>query len=416
MDRTLTSTEIRKKRGRYFLFLLLGIATLFLLSWRFGAFLKASVNVDNLQIATAELGAIQNTLPATAEVIPEFEEIIASPLTATILSVYRDEGASLSGEETIMDLDKRNTQTEFEHQKDQLALKRNSIIKLKLELDQSFNDLKIQDSIKAYKINALKAELEHAKRLFKAGGGTKETIEKYQNDLRIAELEKRQLEYDLKSRQAITKATIRESEINAGIQEKKVHELQQKLEQTAIKATREGVLTYVNKNIGSKVLEGDVLARLAGLSSFKLLGAISNSYAEMLEVGMNGYAVSNQQQFPVAITKIYPAVKNNVITFELEFLAEMPELLRPEMKIDIFLVTASKDKVVRIKNGPGIQGGAFQDLFVLQPNGKAEKRTLQLGLTNLEFVEVISGLEKGEQVIISDLSAYQDLQTLEVVE
>ncbi|MBK8556893.1 MAG: hypothetical protein IPL65_14455 [Lewinellaceae bacterium] len=119
-----------------------------------------------------------------------------------------------------MDLDKEFTRMEFEKQRDALELKRNSIVKTRLELDKSFFDLMIQDSIKACRIKSLLADVENAKRLFKAGGGTHEAIDQAETSLQVAKLEKRQLENDIKSRQAIMHLSIRESEISAAIQEK----------------------------------------------------------------------------------------------------------------------------------------------------------------------------------------------------
>ena len=78
----------------------------------------------------------------------------------------------------ILELEKELTRIDFDKQKDQLELRRNSIVKLQLELDKSYFDLKIQDSIKACEISSLIAEVENNRRLFRAGGGTREAIER----------------------------------------------------------------------------------------------------------------------------------------------------------------------------------------------------------------------------------------------
>ena len=62
--------------------------------------------------------------------------------------------------------------------------------------------------------------------------------------------------------------------------------------------------------------------------------------------------------------------------------------------------------MLRVKNGPAFKGGAEQDVFVLRPDGKAERRRIKIGLTNFDFVEITAGLQPGETVIVADMSAY----------
>jgi HlyD family secretion protein len=250
MDREISNNEVNKRKVKTGLWVAFAVMVMAVSAWILRGSLKTSIKQNDVRTAVAELGSIENTLTASGEVLPEFEQVITSPITAIIQNVLLNEGANVKKGERILELDKEFTRLNFEKQKDQLDLKRNSIVKLKLDLDRSFFDLKINDSIKAFKINALNADVENAKRLFKAGGGTRETIEKADNDLHIAQLEKRQLENDLRTRQAIMQSSIRETEISASIQEKELKEFERKLQQADILTTRAGVLTYINKNMG----------------------------------------------------------------------------------------------------------------------------------------------------------------------
>jgi HlyD family secretion protein len=333
-----------------------------------------------------------------------------------IQQAYFDAGATLKTGDKIIELDKEFTKIAFEKQRDQLDLKRNSVVKLKLELDKSFYDLKITDSIKAFRINSLQADLENAKRLYKAGGGTRETIEQAETNLKIAQLEKRQLENDIKTRQAVTQASIRESEITASIQEKELHEFERKLQQANIVATRAGVLTFVNKNLGTKVNEGEILARIADLGSFKIIGSISDNYAQQVRIGMSVVVKVNEATtVRGTITNIPPSVSNNVLSFDVALDDKKANTqLRPKMKVEVFLVTASQRQTLRVANGAAFKGGSVQDVFVLKPDGKAERRTVKIGLTNFDFVEITEGVKAGETVIISDMSKYQNVQEVEI--
>lgn len=416
MDREISTEEIKRQKSKKWLWAIAAVIILAILTWILRDSLSTTLKRSEIRTAIAEIGPIENTLTASGEVQPEFEQVITSPISAIVQQAYFDAGANVKTGDKLVELDKEFTKIEFEKQRDQLDLKRNSVVKLKLELDKNFYDLKITDSIKAFRINSLQADLENAKRLFKAGGGTRETIEQAETNLRIAQLEKRQLENDIKTRQAVTQASIRESEISASIQEKELREFERKLQQANIIATRAGVLTFINKNLGTKVNEGEILARIADLNSFKIIGSISDNYATQIHVGMPVVVKVNEATTARAtITNIHPSVSNNVLTFDVALDDKNANAqLRPKMKVEVFLVTASQKQAMRVSNGAAFKGGSVQDIFVLRPDGKAERRTVKVGLTNFDFIEITEGVQRGETVIISDLSKYQNVKEIEI--
>lgn len=414
MDKELSIHEVRKQKSKNWLIGIVALVVILLIVWLLRNTLSSSISKSEIRTAVAEMGAVENTLTASGEVQPEFEQVITSPITAVIQQVFLDAGSNIKAGEKILELDKEATQLTFDKEKDEVDLKRNKVVKLRLDLDKSFYDLKISDSIKAMKITSLRADVENAKRLQKAGGGTREAIETAEMNLRIAELEKKQLENDIKIKQQTMRADIKESELSAQIQEKQLMEYQSKLQKANIIATRSGVLTYVNKNLGSKVSEGEILARLADLGSFKIIGAISDNYADQVKIGMPVIIRINDTQLRGSLTNIQPSVQNNILSFDVALDSKSTHLLRPKLKVEVYLITAAQQNVVRVANGPAFKGASMQEVFVLRKDGKAEKRTVKVGLANFDYVEIIEGIKPGETVIISDLSEYKNTKELEI--
>ncbi len=414
MDKELSIHEVRKQKSKNWLIGIVALVVILLIVWWLRNTLSSSIRKSEIRTAVAEMGAVENTLTASGEVQPEFEQVITSPITAVIQQVFLDAGSNIKAGEKILELDKEATQLTFDKEKDEVDLKRNKVVKLRLDLDKSFYDLKISDSIKAMKITSLRADVENAKRLQKAGGGTREAIETAEMNLRIAELEKKQLENDIKIKQQTMRADIKESELSAQIQEKQLMEYQSKLQKANIIATRSGVLTYVNKNLGSKVSEGEILARLADLGSFKIIGAISDNYADQVKIGMPVIIRINDTQLRGSLTNIQPSVQNNILSFDVALDSKSTHLLRPKLKVEVYLITAAQQNVVRVANGPAFKGASMQEVFVLRKDGKAEKRTVKVGLANFDYVEIIEGIKPGETVIISDLSEYKNTKELEI--
>ncbi|RYF96009.1 MAG: HlyD family efflux transporter periplasmic adaptor subunit, partial [Chitinophagaceae bacterium] len=316
MDIDIEQQVSRKKRKKLIATTALAVFILAAVIFFMRSGLSASIAAASFSTAIVELGTIENTLNASGEVVPEFEEIISSPIVASIKNVIKNAGASVNAGESILALDKSATSNELEKQKFQLESKKNNIKKLKLELDKSFYDIRSNNDIKQLRINSLMAEVENAKRLYKAGGGTQEDIDKAELNLKVARLEKQQLENEIKSKQQTMQVEMRESEIEAAIQQNALAELQRKLNNADILTTRSGVITWVNKNIGALVTEGEPLARIADLSGFKITGSISDNFMNELQEGMVAIIRINETQLRGHVSNIYPSVQNNIVQFD----------------------------------------------------------------------------------------------------
>jgi len=382
--------------------------------WLLRHSLQSSIKRSSISVAVVERGNVENTLNASGEVLPEFEEIITSPIAATIQKALLDAGSPVKAGQSVLVLDKAATQLDFEKLRFQLESKRNSIHKTKLDLDQSFFDLQSNNDIKQLRINSLEASVENAKRLLKAGGGTREDVEQAELNLQVARLEKQQLENQIRSKQQTMRTDIRESEIAAQIQENDLKVLERKLDQASLVASRAGVVTWINKNIGATVKEGESLARIADLSSFKVSGSISDNYIDQLHRNMRAIVRINEVPLQGVVVNIYPSVQNGVVTFDIQLNERSNKLLRPNMKVDVFLVTDLHNGVLRVANGPAFKGPSEQDIFAME-KGVAVHRKVHIGLTNFDYVEIKDNVRPGDSVIISDLSEYKNTNQINII-
>ncbi|SEN86156.1 HlyD family secretion protein [Mucilaginibacter gossypiicola] len=413
MDKEIALEVTTAKRKKTALVIIISIAVLVLAVMLLRGYIKSTITRAEITTAKVEIGNIENTINATGEVLPEFEEIITSPINASIKSALMDAGNKIKAGQSILTLDKSATQTDYEKQKFQLETKRTEISKLKLDLNKSFYDIQSNNDIKQLHISNLADAVENAKRLYKAGGGTRENIEQAELNLKVAQLEKKQLENEIKSKQQTMQLEIREAEIAADIQQNDLKELQRKLDLANVVATRPGVITYVNRNIGANIHEGETLARIADLGSFRIQGSVSDNVADQIRSGLPVIVRINDDQLRGHVSNVSPSVQNSIVSFDVQLDDRASKLLRPNMKVDVFLVTATHSKIMRVANGPAFKGPSVQDIFVLN-NGKAERRTVHIGLTNFDYVEIQNGVKEGDEVITSDMSEYKNSKEVTV--
>lgn len=397
-------TARRKKKTRIIVLIIVGVIIGCIFTLR--AYIKPSISTAEFTTGVAETGNVENTINATGEVLPEFEEVLTSPINAAVRNVLMDAGTKVKAGQSILTLDKSSAETDFDKLKFQIESKENEIKKLKLDLEKTFYDINSNNNIKQLRIANFKDAVASAQRLYKAGGGTKEDIEQAQLNLKVAELEKQQLENEIKNKQQTMKIEIREAEIALAIQKNDQQASKRKLDLANVIATRDGVVTWVNKNIGASIKEGESLARIANLSSYKVTGSISDNMLDQLHNNMPAIIRINDTQLRGSVSSVSPAVSNSIVSFEVQLDEKNNKLLRPNMKVDVFLITETRNKVIRVANGAAFKGSNQQEIFVLN-NGKAVRRNVKTGLSNFDYVEVISGVKAGEMVITSDMSKYE---------
>jgi HlyD family secretion protein len=282
-----------------------------------------------------------------------------------------------------------------------------------LELNKAAYDIRSDNQIKQLNISSLQSAVEDAKRLYKAGGGTRESVEQAELALEVANLQKKRLENEISNKQQTTRVDIREAEIAAAIEESSLAESATKLRQASVTARSAGVVTWVNKNIGTTIAQGESLVWIADLGGFKIKGTISDTYLDQVKVQMPVLIRVNDSTLHGTVSNINPSVQNGIVTFDVSINQKNSSLLRPNMKVEVFLITATRANVLRVKNGAAFKGGAAQKLFVVQ-GGKAIGKTVGIGLSNFDYGQREGSVKPGDVVIISDMTEYINLSEVAV--
>lgn len=381
--------------------------------WLFRQVLTPGVKRNELIVGEVREGEMENTVSANGTVEPSSEIVLVSPLSAKIRKIVTENGTQVKSGDPILILDTEYSELEYQRLKDELKLKDNNVVRLKLELEKNIRDIELDDQVKDLQVKNFEALLADARRLQTIGGMTQEEVDKARQNLAIALLEKKKLENELKYRKESIASSVLNEQIQSSIQRQRLDELAKKLKNGTLRAEVPGVITWLDNRIGTQVQEGDPLVRLANISSYSIMAQVSDMHGDKISLGQPVQVEVNNGIEMGEIEQILPAVENNTIQFKIRLRKADSDKLRPKMKVPVRIITDTKQRSIYIPNGPGILAGKSQKVFVLQGD-KALLRSVELGFRTSDKVEVISGLKAGEKVILSDMSVYEGKTELRV--
>ncbi|MDQ3393944.1 MAG: HlyD family efflux transporter periplasmic adaptor subunit [Bacteroidota bacterium] len=411
MDIEIPKEIIRARKFKRSIFIGAFGAVIIIIIYGFYGFIKPSVQRSTLLTAIAEQGSIESTIAASGTVLPLNEQVITSPIEAKIEKVLHFAGEKISPGQPLLILNKEYSLIALEKLKEENSLKRNNITREKLNLAKGINELETKLEIQQLRVESLEALYEDEKKLIKIGGTTEDKLKQALLNLKVAQQEMYLTQKQISNLESAMVAELNALHIEIRIQEKSIEELERKIEQAEIKATTEGVVTYVNGDIGTTIKPGEQVAKIADLSSFKIEGTISDSYANFLNLGSAVLVKIQNNELRGTISKIQPAVSNGIIKFTIDLEEKDHSALRPSLRVDVFVVTSFKENAVKVKNGAFYKGSKNQKVFIIKDN-IAYRKTINIGESNFDFVELQNEVQAGDEVIISDMKDYQHMEQI----
>ncbi len=407
MDRALSSKEKYSKqfvRMGWGLLVILGLGLIYYIA---GQVLTTKAHPDDFILSTVEIGDIESSFNAQGQIIPEREVSINAPITTEIQKVFQSIGDKVKTGEPIIQLNNEFLRLGYESEKDNLLLKKNNIEQSSFQFDKKVKDLIHDSQIFALRIQEQQADLNNLKVLDKMGAGTKENIHKKEIALRITQLEKKKIDDELNFQKQYNQIEKKNLQLKVRINEKELRKLKTKLLNTTLSSPINGVIMWVNQSIGKQVHEGENIARIADLSSFKIAANCSDRYASQIALNTKVRFQTSNTNITGKIINIEPVVQDNTIKFDVQLDHPKQKNLHAYTKGELRVITGTAKQTKRIARGIGIKGGRQQEIFVIRGD-QAIKVNVEIGAANSKYVEIISDqIQIGDQVIVSDMKEYR---------
>ena len=413
MDREIPVKEQRTRKMRKILMAVAIVAVVSGIAVWLGMQMMPSVNRQALVFSEVDRGTIDVSVSATGRVVPAFEEVIISPISSQILEVYAHSGDSVDVGTPLLRLDLQSAETDYAKALDEREIRRQQTDQMKANSETQLSDLRMHIKVEEMKVSQLEAQLRNELYLDSLGSGTRDRVRQAETTLRTAQLQLAQLRQQYQNEQRVKKADMRMQQLQNGIFEKGLDEKHRTLDDAKIRSPRRATLTYINSEVGGTVAAGQKIAVVSVLRHFNVVCEISDSYGDRVSVGGAVIIRIGNERLTGTISTVTPLSQSGTITFTVVPDDTSHPRLRSGLKTEVFVITSIKDDVLRIRNGSFYSGPGNYTLFVL--NGDLlQPREVRLGECNYDYIEVISGLEIGEKVVVSDMTKYKGKEKLKV--
>ena len=414
MDREIPKEVRDKERKKKFIkYGAIGVAAVVCIAVLI-SFMRSSVNKKDLVFSEVDNGTIEVSVSASGKVVPAFEEIINSPINTRIVEVYRKGGDSVDVGTPILKLDLQSTETEYKKLLDEEQMKRYQLEQLIVNNNTYLSDLSMQVKISAMKLNRMEVELRNERYLDSLGSGTTDKVRQAELNFNTGKLELEQLRQQYANESKVKEADLKVKELEFNIFSKSLAEMKRTLDDAQIRSPRKAILTYINNQVGAQVAEGSQVAIISDLSHFKVEGEIADTYGDRVAAGGRAIVKIGNEKLEGTVSSVTPLSKNGVISFIVQLNEDNNKRLRSGLKTDVYVMNAVKEGVLRLANASYYVGRGEYELFVQDSKDEVVKRKVQLGDSNFEYVEVISGLKPGDKVVVSDMSSYKNKNKLKL--
>lgn len=370
---------------------------------------RATVWID-----TVKRGPMVRQVRGLGTLVPEDLRWIPATTTGRVERIVLRPGTAVRPDTVILELS--NPALEQEFQGAQLKVRAAEAALENLRVDLENDDLQRQASIATieadYRKAALQADVNEqlATKQLVSGLVLKQSkldAEHLAARYQIASKQLASHAASLQARLAVQQSEVDQARAVMRLKERQVAELW-------VRAGAVGVLQLVPVDVGQQVAPGTYLARVADPTRLKAELKIPETQAKDIQIGQlveidtrNGIAAGR-------VARIDPAVQNGTVTVDVTISGDLPKGARPDLTVDGTIELERLKDILFVGRPASSQENAIVSLFKLQPDGIATRAQVRLGRRSVTTVEVISGLEVGEQVVLSDMSAWDSYDRVRI--
>ncbi|MGB8837062.1 MAG: HlyD family efflux transporter periplasmic adaptor subunit [Candidatus Acidiferrales bacterium] len=407
----------RKKKIRRIMYIAAAVVLIPLVTYALSRLKPAAPSVDSGTIwtGTVKRGPMLREVRGLGTLVPETIRLIPAATDGQVQQRYLLPGTPVKANTVILDLSNPQLQQEELDAEYQLKGAQAAYDQTKAQLQNQLMDKRtlaasvssqyrtaemVRQTKEQLGANGLAPELDVKTAQVQAEELAKE------NDLAQKEVET--FQNSISAQLAVQEATVDEKRAMYALKKTQVDELH-------IRPGIDGMLQELDVEVGQKVTMGTVLARVAQPSHLKAQLKIAETQAKDVLIGQQASVDTHNGIIPGHVTRIDPAVVNGTVTVDVGLDGPLPAGARPDLSVEGTVEIERLADVLYVERPVHGEANSTVGLFKLTDDGKEASRVqVQLGRSSVNTVEILKGLQVGDKVILSDMSAWDNYDRVEL--
>jgi HlyD family secretion protein len=407
----------RQKRRRQIIYIAVGIVLLALVTMGLSRLKPAAPTVERstVWIDTVKRGSVLRQVRGLGTLTPMEDSIqwISAVTEGRVDKIVELPGTAVKPETVLLEMS--NPQLQQETQDAALKLKAD-------EADYKNLQTQLASQVLAQKSLSAQAQSEYSQAKMQADidtqlaklGVISELSEKVSNQ-KADELETRN---DIEKQRLVNSTEVLQAQLQAKQAEvEQIRALAQlKEEQFSklhVRAGIAGVLQELPLKVGQWVTPGTTLAKVVQPQRLKAELKIAETQAKDIQLGQPASVDTHNGVISGHVTRIDPSVQNGTVTVDVALDSALPQGARPDLSVDGTIDLEKMENVLYVGRPAFGQEQSTVGMFKLEPDGSTAVRAqVKLGRSSVNTVEILQGLQVGDQVILSDMSRWDNFDRI----
>jgi HlyD family secretion protein len=375
---------------------------------------EASVSANRIRLAQVQRGDLIRDLSVQGRVVAAISPTLYSPATGTV-SLDVKPGDTVEQDQVLATIDSPEVRASYLQEvstQDRLVaeMEREKIQARKAQVKgQQLIDLaKVQ-------LTAAEREMRRAEISIQTNSISQIDYERARDELARAQVQHAHAIDDAKLETESLQFETQTRQLAVDRQKLVVDEFNRQVELLSIRSPVSGIVGNIAVTQKALVEQNAPLITVVDLSAFEVEVMVPESYADDLGIGLASTIIYNNQDWRGELVSLSPEVNNNEVAGRIRFSAGSPPGLRQNQRVTVQVLIDELHNVLKLQRGSFAESGGGRTAFVLGSDGLAVKREVALGARSAGEVEVLSGLNEGDQVIISSIAEFEKFDTVQIV-
>ena len=261
---------------------------------------------------------------------------------------------------------------------------------------------------------AAQRDLERYQRAYEGGAVSQNEYAKAQDELKKADIGLAAARKDSGLQGQGAGLDSRNKRLLADRQRAVVVELQRQVDALTLRSPFDGQIGQVQIPQGTNVATNAPILSVVDLSVFEVEIKVPESFARDLAIGMPAQITSNNVQYPAQVSAVSPEVVNGEVNARLRFAeGKQPPGLRQNQRLSARIVLDTRRNVLMVERGSFLEQDGGRFAYVVD-GSRAVRRPIQTGASSLSAVEIVSGLQPGEKIVVSGSDQFGDAERVTI--